>query len=237
MMNSKINFVGSINGRTYTDEKVFQYALRDALSKGEDIEVSATSTAVDPEPVPQPAAPCQDEFQIAINPDKIAANLEGSDDRSMFVENLKAGMNAVVNSFKEGLNENRVNCDKAHEAFIKEIADINERKQVLNRARYTNRGTLKSKRAEIERLQEECRTLENVIDLQNYTEQAFSALTTSYSSMDQIAVAEINKARAKQAAANLGCKAPACDCGCDIPRYGRPATLDDLLTGFVNMFK
>lgn len=210
-MNSKIKFEGTINGRVYTDEKVFQYALRDAIAKGEDIEVSATSTAID-EPA-ETQVECNDDFQIAISPEKIAANLECAEDHVDFLMNLKQGLAAVVDQFNDALTENHINKAKAYEVLCNEIKRID----AMNDKLATHRTALQKKHAEIVSDLEETET---AIGVTTDTISAFVSLIEAYNKM----------------LASVAPKPERKDCGCK-DRKCKPATMSELIEDFVNMFR
>ena len=211
-MNSKIKFEGTINGRVYTDEKVFQYALRDAIAKGEDIEVSATSTAID-EPVVKDPVECNDDFQIAISPEKIAANLECAEDHVDFLMNLKQGLAAVVDQFNDALTENHINKTKAYEVLCNEIKRIDAMNDKLS----THRKDLQEKAAE---LASDLNETETAIGVTTDTISAFCALIEAYNKM----------------LASVAPKPERKDCGCK-DRKCKPATMAELIEDFVNMFR
>ena len=210
-MNSKIKFEGTINGRVYTDEKVFQYALRDAIAKGEDIEVSATSTAIDEQV--ETTVECNDDFQIAISPEKIAANLECAEDRVDFLMNLKQGLAAVVDQFNDALAENHINKNKAYEVLCNEIKRIDDMNDKLAK----RRTDLQEKAAEIA---SDLNETETAIGVTTDAISAFCALIEAYNKM----------------LASVAPKPERKDCGCK-DRKCEPLTMSELIEGFVNMFR
>lgn len=181
---SKTNFTGTINGRVYSDEKVFQYALKDALAKGEDIEVTATSTTSpdDPQPVP-PVKQCNGDFRIAIDPDKIAANLECANDREEFLDNLRNGMKAVVSEFTDALAENKINTASADSALAKEVDKICSKMRDIASNANRLKNSIDKKSSLIEEAKTEKADLENKLDYTNSLYQAMRNLADSYLEM------------------------------------------------------
>lgn len=220
-MNSKIKFEGSINGRTYSDEKVFQYALRDAIAKGEDIEVHATSTMVDAQEEPAvPQKPMYENFEIAINPDKIAANLECASDRNEFINNLRTGMQAVVGQFTDAMKENSIDPAMACKKFEEEINSII--------SKHRNLSEKYSKVEEkIDDLEEELSSSEEELDIIGSTMMAFNLLYQAYSNMKDLC---------KKNMPVLQPVAEKKECGCD-ERNCKPTTMNELIEQFVNLWK
>lgn len=219
-MNKKIKFEGTINGRTYSDEKVFQYALRDAIAKGEDIEVSATSTAVE-DPVEQtPAAPKYENFEIAINPEKIAANLECAPDRDEFIANLRTGLQAVVGQFTDAMEENSINLDVASKKLGDEMSSIRSRHKNLNEKEEQVEKKITALEDELDGAEEELDTIVS-------TKTALDLLYQSYAHMRDLC--EKNMQGLKDETEKKKCT-------CD-KRNCKPMTMNDLIEQFVSMWR
>jgi hypothetical protein len=216
-MNPKIKFEGSINGRTYSDEKVFQYALRDAIAKGEDIEVHATSTMADAqEEITIPKKPMYENFEIAINPDKIAANLECAQDRDEFIANLGTGLQAVVGQFTDAMKENSIDPAMACKKFDEEINSvISKYNKLLEKS-----GQVEKK---IDDLERKIEAAEEELETVNSTMVAFNLLYKAYVHMRDLCTENEPVAEKKE-------------CGCD-KRNCKPATMNELIEQFVNLWK
>lgn len=220
-MNSKIKFEGSINGRTYSDEKVFQYALRDAIAKGEDIEVHATSTMADAQEEPAvPQKPMYENFEIAINPDKIAANLECAPNRDEFIANLSTGLQAVVGQFTDAMKENSIDPAMACKKFEEEMKSVRSKYNIL-----TEKEDQVSKK--IDDLEEKLEAADEEHDTIVSTMMAFNLLYQAYANMKDLC---------KKNMPVLVPEAEKKECGCD-ERNCKPVTMNELIEQFVNLWK
>jgi glutamine synthetase type III len=220
-MNPKIKFEGSINGRTYSDEKVFQYALRDAIAKGEDIEVHATSTMADAQEEPAvPQKPMYENFEIAINPDKIAANLECAQDRDEFIANLSTGLQAVVGQFTDAMKENSIDPAMACKKFEEEMNSV--------RSKYNNliEKEIRSEK-KVSDLEEKLEAADEEHDTIVSTMMAFNLLYQAYAHMKDLC---------KKNMPVLQPAAEKKECGCD-ERNCKPTTMNELIEQFVNLWK
>lgn len=222
-MNSKIKFEGSINGRTYSDEKVFQYALRDAIAKGEDIEVHATSTTVDtPEQQNTPQKPMYEDFEIAINPDKIAANLECTPDREEFIANLRQGLQAVISQFTDAMEMNGINPAVANKKLEAEMDSILSKYKKLSE----KEDQVEKK---IDTLQDELDAAEEELEIVGNTMLAFNLLYQAYAHMKELCKKNLPEPKAVTETEKN-------ECGCD-ERNCKPTTMNELIEQFVNLWK
>ncbi len=220
-MNSKIKFEGSINGRTYSDEKVFQYALRDAIAKGEDIEVHATSTMADAQEEPAvPQKPMYENFEIAINPDKIAANLECAPDRDEFISNLSTGLQAVVGQFTDAMKENSIDPAMACKKFEEEMKSVRSKYNVLTEKEDQVTKKIDDLEKKLSAADEEHETICS-------TMMAFNLLYQAYDHMKDLC---------KKNMPVLVPVAEKKECGCD-KRNCKPEPLDELIKRFVDLWK
>lgn len=227
-MNPKIKFEGTINGRTYSDEKVFQYALRDAIAKGEDIEVSATSTTVD-NPVEQvPAAPKYESFEIAINPEKIAANLECAPDRDEFIANLRTGLQAVVGQFTDAMEENSIDLAVASKKLEEEMKSVLSKYRKLTEKHEQVENKVDELEEKISAADEELETISSVM-------VAFNLLYQAYAHMKDLC----KKNMPEQKTTTEPWLEPETEekvCDCD-KRNCKPMTMNELIEQFVNLWK
>lgn len=219
-MNPKIKFEGTINGRTYSDEKVFQYALRDAIAKGEDIEVSATSTTVEDPAEKTPVAPKYENFEIAINPDKIAANLECAQDRDKFIADLSQGLNAVVGQFTDAMKENSIDLAVASKKLEEEMNSVHSKYNNLIEKEIQSEKKVSDLEEKLEAADEEHDTIVS-------TMMAFNLLYQAYSHMKDLCKKNMP---VLQPAAEK--KESCCD-----KRNCKPATMNELIEQFVNLWK
>ena len=226
-MNSKIKFEGTINGRTYSDEKVFQYALRDAIAKGEDIEVHATSTMAEaPEEQTVPKKPVYEDFEIAINPNKIAANLECTPNREEFIANLRQGLHAVISRFTDAMKENSINPAVASKKLEEEMDSV--------LSKYNN---LHEKEIQVEKkietLQDELDAAEEELEIVGNTKVAFNLLYQAYAHMKDLCNKNMSEPK-KKAESRLEPEPEEKECDC---RNCKPTTMNELISQFVDMWK
>lgn len=221
-MNPKIKFEGTINGRTYSDEKVFQYALRDAIANGEDIEVSATSTTVEDQTEQTSAAPKYENFEIAINPEKIAANLECATDRDEFISNLRTGLQAVVRQFTDAMEENSIDLAVASKKLEEEMNSVLSKYRKLTEKHEQAKSKIDELEEKLSAADEELETIGSVM-------MAFNLLYQAYAHMKDLCKKNMPEPKAEHETAKK-------ECGCD-KRNCKPMTMNELIEQFVDMWK
>lgn len=189
-------FNGVINGRKYSDEKVFLYALRDAIKNGELKDVCATSESKDTKCTCDELC-CNTEdnvkepFEICIDRQKIADEFLSTNDKDTYYKNFKEDLRDIILELKDSIKDANFDLMDAIEKVENEMMYIDSTRDSLKGIRNDCESDINTLNKKINEMKEEIQNLKNHITDNKDLDKLYDTLQGFYKEIRSILVENV----------------------------------------------